>query len=483
MQRSVGMVVAMVVAVGSSGCGNPCGSGTVDQNGKCVASCGPGTALSGGKCVLAPDVCGAGTVLSEAQHACVSEAAAFDESPTPWSQNVRVSPSGVWAAEPSMAVDREGRLFVAAMYQADSAVSAVVATLDESDDGGKTWKTALSEQSKHDGGFTGDVSVAVDASDNVYFAYIDYASSSSQGQYPPGDIWVQVSDDHGQTFTGVKVNQDNGNYFCDRPWLAQGPNGEMVVSFTYQDNGSNASLYGFSVFDSTDQGADWQFLGDVEKTLYQQNIYTDGQFPTARSKNGYLIPRLTYENVMQGTPDMYLDVYRTTDFNNYDRARIAKIFYDPRTLTVDAMAVPAVAPNQNVYLAYLNAVSRNIDLSVVTSTDGGATFSPPVDVDRLPGAATEAMPWLSIDPSTGALNLIFIDNHTGEWMVVGARSTDGGKSFELTRVSDKTFVEDSSQTKWLGDFNAVAIGDGKTCAVWTDTRDGKSAIYLSCRQG
>ncbi len=475
------LLAAGFIAVSSWSCGgsgDQCGPGTVQQGTTCVPRCGAGTALAGGACAVAAAACAQGTVLSEASHTCVTAQAAFDAAPTPWSANLQVSPAGMWGAEPSVAIDSQGHLYVAAMIQPTAAAGQTTATLFTSNDEGKTWSTLVAQETKL-GGFTGDVSVAVDSADTIYFAYIDYGHTADPvSGYPPGNVWVQASTDHGATFQAVKVNQDNGSYFCDRPWLHAGPNDEMLLSFTY-DLGNTQGL---PEFHSTDHGASWTFLGDIAQSLSARRVYTDGQFPTTRTATSYLLPRVTYENYMTGTPDVYLDLYRTSDFATYHQTRIAKIFTS-RDLTVDTMAVPAVGPKGEVYVAYINASSRNLDLDFVRSTDDGATFSAPVSMAAVDPAATQAMPWMAVDQTTGAVNAMYIDNHTGEWMVVGARSTDGGQTFELSRVSDKTFVEDSSQTKWLGDFNAVAVGAGKTCAVWTDTRGGESAIYLSCRQG
>jgi hypothetical protein len=62
------VIFAMAVAVTCSGCGKvgtPCGAGTIDREGRCVAEiiCGTGTVNVGGTCVREdPTVCGAGTV-------------------------------------------------------------------------------------------------------------------------------------------------------------------------------------------------------------------------------------------------------------------------------------------------------------------------------------------------------------------------------------------------------------------------------------
>lgn len=476
--RLVFFAVSALVAAGASSCSKvECAAGTKLVGSACapvIVSCGANAALVGDSCVVTGTVCAAGTVFSEADHTCVAEAAAFDAAATPWSANARVSASGKWAAEPSMAVDSTGRLFVAAMLSDRGGNGDTVATLWRSTDG--IAFDVVSAQKTLRGGFTGDVTVAVDADDAVYFGYVDYGPSDGMS-YPDGDIWVQVSRDHGDHLAApVKVNEDDGHAFSDRPWLVAAANGELLLSFTH-DIGK---VDGLPLYHSTDHGTTWTALGDIAGALTGQQIYTQGQFPTARTAASYLLPRLTYDQPSRDEPSFFLDLYRTSDFRQYSVTRLDRI-YGSRDLSVDASAVPAVGPGGAVYLAYMNASSRNIDVMVARSGDGGDSFDAPVSVHPLAGAATQAMPWLAVDPKSGDLHLIFIDNHTGEWMLVGARSSDGGRTFSMARVSDKTYVEDARQTKWLGDFNAVSVNNGKVCAVWTDTRGGESAVYAACR--
>lgn len=104
--------------------------------------------------------------------------------------------------------------------------------------------------------------------------------------------------------------------------------------------------------------------------------------------------------------------------------------------------------------------------------------------------ADQFFPWLSVDSSSGSVEVGFYDrrNNPGELTVNTyiARSTDGGASFDgNTRISqqgsDPRIDANKKQALdapiGLGDYIGMAAARGKGHLLWTDTREGKQNIY------
>lgn len=109
----------------------------------------------------------------------------------------------------------------------------------------------------------------------------------------------------------------------------------------------------------------------------------------------------------------------------------------------------AFGPHNRVYAAILDAtsVSGASGIAVLTSTDGGRTFSAPVSVyyDKT-GRVFSDKPWMVVDqtqgPYSGAIYVVWSYDHGGNCgygnscseELAFSRSTDGGKSFSPVRL-------------------------------------------------
>ena len=114
----------------------------------------------------------------------------------------------------------------------------------------------------------------------------------------------------------------------------------------------------------------------------------------------------------------------------------------------------------------------------------------PVRVNTGGGGPDQFFPWLSVDSTSGDVNVVFYDRRndpgTQLFNLYNARSTDGGASFsENTRVSEVSsnpqvqagVLGSNSAAIGIGDYIAVTAVRGKTHTMWTDTRHGKQEIF------
>jgi len=83
------------------------------------------------------------------------------------------------------------------------------------------------------------------------------------------------------------------------------------------------------------------------------------------------------------------------------------------------------------------------------------------------GVAHQFFPWLTVDPVTGAVAVVFYDrrNTSGDATeVTVALSRDGGATFTNLTVSDTPFTPSSSI--FFGDYIGIDSYDGVAYAVW-----------------
>jgi hypothetical protein len=121
----------------------------------------------------------------------------------------------------------------------------------------------------------------------------------------------------------------------------------------------------------------------------------------------------------------------------------------------------------NLYVSWSDYSNGDVDVFVSSSADHGLTWSAPVraNTDPIHNGADQFFQWMSVDPESGAVNLIFYDRRPGNQntTVSLARSTDGGRSF-----SNYTLDADSFQAEgdFLGDYTGITAFGNKVWAAW-----------------
>lgn len=140
----------------------------------------------------------------------------------------------------------------------------------------------------------------------------------------------------------------------------------------------------------------------------------------------------------------------------------------------------AVGPDGTVYVLY----GRDIfggqgSLLITRSTDGGQSFSPPVQVapvSSIPFRLDEdsdfrtpaSLPAFAVSPKTGTLAAAWADFATGDADILLSLSRDGGKTWtEPARINDDAVASGIDQIQ-----PQLAAGpDGRLAAAWLDRRN------------
>jgi hypothetical protein len=153
--------------------------------------------------------------------------------------------------------------------------------------------------------------------------------------------------------------------------------------------------------------------------------------------------------------------------------------FDKPAIAVDTSSQPTAG---NVYLAYYNYNGNQLQVGVITSNDGGQTWSQPVRVSHS-DIGDEFSPWLSVS-SSGTLSVTWLDTRKAgriQYQPFFAVSTDGGASFTGDRALSPV-QSDIGNDGFGGYYTSylqthVWVGNA-ICATWMDTSTGSGQIEL-----
>ncbi|MGA9115307.1 MAG: FlgD immunoglobulin-like domain containing protein [Bacteroidota bacterium] len=328
------------------------------------------------------------------------------------------------SGDPAAVIDRDGRFFVGSI--ADNDGQGVM----RSTDGGATW--SYFQVSNPNGSlldknhFMVDNGPASPHQGNLYSAWTDF------GQPDPNPIEFARSTNHGTSW----VNEQNisgtimtASEFGQGVNLQTGPQGEVYAAWSINLGTSPYTEQAIGFNRSTDGGVTWgsgmraitNIRGIRATSLSPYNIRVNS-FPTM--------------GVSMATGAIYI--------------------------TWTNRGVPGVN-------------TGDPDIYLIKSTDGGTTWSAPlrVNTDPLSNGANQWFPWMSVDPETDQLSIIFFDgrNHIGTNRVdvTVAHSADGGQTFENFAVNDSSFAVGplpGFSGNYAGDYLGMAAGGARAYPVW-----------------
>lgn len=185
----------------------------------------------------------------------------------------------------------------------------------------------------------------------------------------------------------------------------------------------------------------------------------------------------------------------TRIINNIRGIRTTGVGKNMRVNSFPSMAVDiSYGPNRgNIYVVWCNIGTPGVntgsdaDVYVIRSTNGGTTWSAPIKVNG--GTAglgkKHYFPWITCDPSTGALHVIFYDDrNTTSTMCEAwvATSCDAGATWSDFKVSDVAFTPSpipGAASGYMGDYIGITAFDNVVYPVWTDNRSGTALAYTS----
>jgi hypothetical protein len=141
-------------------------------------------------------------------------------------------------------------------------------------------------------------------------------------------------------------------------------------------------------------------------------------------------------------------------------------------------------PNKGtLYVNWIDERNGDPDVFVMSSRDGGETWSAPVRVndDPLKNGKVQFFTWMSVDPADGSVNIVFYDRRDTEGALTTltlARSIDGGRTFVNYKMDQPAFVCDPKV--FFGDYSGVSSFDGRVVPIFMHfTEEKKLAVSVA----
>ncbi len=355
-------------------------------------------------------------------------------------------------------------------------------------DGGETWAAdTLDGLHPTTGKYStqGDPVVASYPGGVFYYSYIDFNRTDEQNR-----LVVARSTDGGLTWPQVGVIIDHagaGSHdFEDKEWIAVDDSGSafdgnvyiawtryLTPAFMDVDNRVmfSRSSNGGATFSAPAQISD--SIGDYQGT--SPAVGPNGEVYVA----WYHASTIEFDVSTDGGATFGTDVTvaAISDISNPLPGAFFRVFSFP-ALAVDR----SPAPNGDLYVVWADELGTGSGPDVVLSrsTDGGATWSPPIRVSDDTNGSYQFMPAIAVGPD-GAITVSFLDQRnapgTTLYDLYAARSMNGGLSFRRNRrISDRTSDSqlDGFGGFFIGDYTGLAVKRFHAFPYWTDARPGNA---------
>ncbi len=362
-----------------------------------------------------------------------------------------------------------------------------------STDAGLTW--TIKKITETTLGVYGDPIIFVDTAGTFFYSHL---------ADPPNGSWIdrivfQKSTNGGQTWGAGTYTGLNGTKVQDKEGIVVNPfNNEIYVTWTEFDKYASTSKTDSSriMFSkSADGGKTWSTAKKISKTSGDcvdgdntiegavpcvgpgGEIYVSWTGPKGIVFNKSLDGGLTW--LPHETP--VVPVPGGWDYNISGLQRCNGL---PQTIC-DLSGGPN---NGTIYINWSDQRngSTDTDVWIVTSTDGGKTWSQPIRVNDDPAGKQNFMSWMNYDKTNGYLYVVFYDrrNYTGTSQKTDlylARSTNGGKSFTNFKINQTSFSPDAAT--FFGDYISLSVHNNIVRPIWMQLNAGALSVWTAIVDG
>jgi hypothetical protein len=348
-------------------------------------------------------------------------------------------------------------------------------------DGGKTWKTVPTPNPKNL--VQGDDVLAFSNDGVAYHAHLSFDGIRlARPVRAENGMIVNVSKDGGNTWSDgtPAINHVNTVIpFEDKPGLivdnAPGSRlkGNVYLAWTRFDvYGSSDPEHHSQIYftRSTDQGQTFSMpfrISDTGGDCLDSDNTVEGAVPAVGPNGevyvvwagplGLVFDKSTNGGLTFGKDKVIGDIPGGWDFGIEGLSR------------ANGMPVTGVdlsnGPNKGtLYVNWIDARNGDPDVFVMSSRNGGETWSTPVRVndDALKNGKAQFFTWMAIDPADGSVNIVFDDRRDGKGTQTGltlARSVYGGRKFVIHKFDVPLFT--ANERTFFGDYSSISAYDGR----------------------
>ncbi|MGB0525185.1 MAG: sialidase family protein [Flammeovirgaceae bacterium] len=368
---------------------------------------------------------------------------------------------------------------------------AVLNRVGYSTDGGKTWTVnELTSQF----GVWGDPCVIADAEGRFYYFHLsDPTGKNWRSEEILDRIVCQTSTDNGKTWSKGSTIGLNFDKDQDKEWAVVDPKtGNIYVTWTQFDkyNSKDKADQSNILFSrSTDQGRSWNTpvaINKIPGDCLDDDETTEGAVPTV-GPNGEIYvawslnEKLYFDKSEDGGKTWLEEDIEVAEHHNGWAINI------PGLNRTNGFPVTAcdLSDGKHKGTIYINWADQkngedDTDIWLSKSTDGGKTWSERIRVNNDKGKAQQFLTWMSVDPMTGIIYIVFYDQRgleNGQTDVYLAYSKNGGKSFKNVKISESPFGLD--EKVFFGDYNNISAYNGVVRPIWTRLEDGKLSVWTA----
>jgi hypothetical protein len=392
----------------------------------------------------------------------------------PGAEVFSLTPTPGYFTEPGIAINPNDSQQVVAVFQDNAHAS-------YSQDAGHSWHAAEGVEPPNYR-VSGDVSTAYDVQGHAFICYMAFDKLGTFNYWAHNasrnGLFVRRSLDGGKTWETnhipiIEHATEPGMPWEDKPYIVSDTTkspyaGNLYVGWTRWTLTDSEIL----LSRSTDDGQTWSKPIEIDShpgLPRDDNGAAEG-FAGAVGPDGTLYAVWSEDN----------DILFTMSSNGgkkFSPARpiihTAPIMFAVQTLE-RANGFPQIAVDprsQRLFVTWSDYRNGDLDVFCSTSSDGGKTWSAPVRVnnDSVHNGADQFFQWLAVDPTDGAANVIFYDRRgdpqNRTQIVVLARSTDGGRSFQNYSWTTEPF---EAGGVFFGDYSGIAASGGRVYGVWTE---------------
>ncbi len=386
---------------------------------------------------------------------------------------------GIGPCEPS--------IFINPNDPSNIVAGSVLSQVHISRDTGKTW---ITKTLKSPYGVYGDPVITADTEGTFYFAHLsdpDHKGWTSKRLLDR--IVVQRSDDGGTTWNDGGYAGLNHPKDQDKQWLVTNPNNQQVyMTWTEFDvYGSRADTAKSRILfsKSTDKGETWSkaiMLSEKEGDCIDDDKTTEGAVP-AIGLNGEIYVAWSYHDTI------YFD--KSLDDGKTWLAKDLVVAEQPGGWNYEieglgrANGMPITAVHPTSGKIFINWTDQrngedDIDVWITSSDDGGNTWETPKRVNDDKTKTQQFFTWMSIDPVSGGIFIVFYDrrhhedDHTDVYV---AYSFDEGQTFTNQKISETPFLPTTGN--FFGDYNNISAYNGIVRPIWTRADSTKLSVWTA----
>lgn len=367
-------------------------------------------------------------------------------------------------------------------------------------DGGKTWKTVPTPNLTRL--VQGDDIVTFSSDGVAYHVHLSFDGIRlARPTRAENGMIVNVSKDGGNTWTDgtAAINHVNTvTPFEDKPGMvvdnapASRSKGNVYIAWTRFDvYGSANPEHRTQIYftRSTDQGQTFSMpfrVSDTGGDCRDSDDTVEGAVPAVGPNGevylvwagplGLVMDKSTDGGLTFGKDKVISDMPGGWDFSVEGLSRA-------NGMPVTGVDLSNGPGKGTLYVNWIDARNGDPDVFIISSKDGGETWTSPVRVndDPVKNGKVQFFTWMSVDPADGSINILFYDRRDGtgtQTRVTLARSIDGGRTFVNHKIDLPPFGANSRV--FFGDYGGISAYEGRVVPAFMHfVNEGSLAVSVA----